>query len=142
MLVGVAQAREFEFVANNPGDWVLHYHMFHHMMNHMVSGVGLGSRTMATEVEEDPRYKIPAFPPGAGMMALLSPSQAKRVQANPRTRGMRPRWFMGVHGLHTVIRVLLPELYDKVISGRGEIPLGARVPGAKPGHGSMMHHGE
>src|SRR5262249_7677493 len=34
------QAREVEFVANNPGDWVLHCHMFHHMMNHMTSMVG------------------------------------------------------------------------------------------------------
>src|SRR5262249_55974232 len=37
VLVAVAQAREIEFVANNPGDWVMHCHMFHHMMNHMVS---------------------------------------------------------------------------------------------------------
>ena len=44
VLVGVAQVRDFEFVANNPGDWVMHCHMFHHMMNHMVSGVGPGSR--------------------------------------------------------------------------------------------------
>ena len=40
VLVGVAQAREIEFIANNPGDWVLHCHMFHHMMNHMAVMVG------------------------------------------------------------------------------------------------------
>src|SRR5262249_26729469 len=40
VLVGVAQAREVEFIANNPGDWVLHCHMFHHMMNHMAVMVG------------------------------------------------------------------------------------------------------
>ena len=40
VLVGVAQARDIEFVANNPGDWMLHCHMFHHMMNHMTSMVG------------------------------------------------------------------------------------------------------
>src|SRR5205807_6763306 len=40
VLVGVAQAREIEFVANNPGDWLLHCHMFHHMMNHMTVMVG------------------------------------------------------------------------------------------------------
>jgi hypothetical protein len=40
VLVGVAQARDVEFIANNPGDWVLHCHMFHHMMNHMTSMVG------------------------------------------------------------------------------------------------------
>ncbi|MGI4853149.1 MAG: multicopper oxidase family protein [Janthinobacterium lividum] len=38
-LVGVGQARDVEFVANNPGDWMLHCHMPHHMMNQMSSGV-------------------------------------------------------------------------------------------------------
>lgn len=40
VLVGVAQVREVEFIANNPGDWMIHCHMFHHMMNHMTSMVG------------------------------------------------------------------------------------------------------
>jgi FtsP/CotA-like multicopper oxidase with cupredoxin domain len=40
ILVGVGQSRDVEFVANNPGDWMLHCHILHHMMNHMVSMVG------------------------------------------------------------------------------------------------------
>jgi FtsP/CotA-like multicopper oxidase with cupredoxin domain len=40
VLVGVAQARVVEFVANNPGNWMLHCHMPHHMMNQMSSTVG------------------------------------------------------------------------------------------------------
>lgn len=40
VLVGVAQARDVEFVARNPGDWMLHCHMPHHNMNHMASMVG------------------------------------------------------------------------------------------------------
>src|SRR2546429_714649 len=40
VLVGVAQARDVEFVANNPGDWMLHCHLPHHMMNQMSSMVG------------------------------------------------------------------------------------------------------
>lgn len=40
MLVGVAQARDIEFDAKHPGDWMLHCHMPHHMMNQMVSMVG------------------------------------------------------------------------------------------------------
>ncbi len=38
-LVGVGQSRDVEFVANNPGDWMLHCHMPHHMMNQMSSGL-------------------------------------------------------------------------------------------------------
>jgi len=40
VLVGVAQARAVEFVANNPGNWMLHCHMPHHMTNQMASTVG------------------------------------------------------------------------------------------------------
>ncbi len=40
VLVGVAQARDIEFVANNPGDWHFHCHLPHHMMNQMASMVG------------------------------------------------------------------------------------------------------
>src|SRR5262249_48767997 len=61
--VGVAQARAVEFIANNPGDWMIHCHMFHHMMNHMVSMVGpMGGHT---------RGGMPAgnsMPSGMGMI--------------------------------------------------------------------------
>ena len=40
VLVGVAQARTIEFVAEFLGDWMLHCHLPHHMMNAMVSMVG------------------------------------------------------------------------------------------------------
>jgi FtsP/CotA-like multicopper oxidase with cupredoxin domain len=51
VLVGVAQARDIEFDAVFPGDWMLHCHLPHHMMNQMVSMVGpmahagMGSQT-------------------------------------------------------------------------------------------------
>jgi hypothetical protein len=45
VLVGVAQARTIEFVANNPGDWMLHCHLPHHMMNQMSSNVGKMTRS-------------------------------------------------------------------------------------------------
>src|SRR3984957_1875257 len=48
VLVGVAQSRDVEFVANNPGDWMLHCHLPHHMMNQMASMVGPMSRRSGT----------------------------------------------------------------------------------------------
>ena len=44
VLVGVAQSRDIEFLANNPGDWMLHCHLPHHMMNAMSSVVGRMTR--------------------------------------------------------------------------------------------------
>lgn len=46
VLVGVAQARDVEFVASRPGDWMLHCHLPHHMMNQMASQVGALTRAM------------------------------------------------------------------------------------------------
>src|SRR6266852_2461867 len=40
VLVGVAEASDVEFVANNPGDWMVHCHLPHHMMNQMSSVAG------------------------------------------------------------------------------------------------------
>jgi FtsP/CotA-like multicopper oxidase with cupredoxin domain len=40
VLVGVAQARDIEFEAKYPGDWMLHCHLPHHMMNQMISMIG------------------------------------------------------------------------------------------------------
>jgi hypothetical protein len=40
VLVSVGQSRDVEFIANNPGDWMVHCHILHHMMNHMVAMVG------------------------------------------------------------------------------------------------------
>lgn len=154
VLVGVAQVREVEFIANNPGDWVVHCHMFHHMMNHMVPGVGPGSRKKVMQGEmaahgnhanhgktdhqmptgvnlpADP-YEVPGYPQDSGMHAMMSQEQIEKLTDNPLTRGMAPNWYMGVMGLMTVVRVLPPELYLKVRSGKGEIKPGASVPSGK-----------
>ena len=39
VLVPVGATRDIEFVADEPGDWVMHCHMFHHMMNQMGHGL-------------------------------------------------------------------------------------------------------
>ena len=35
VLVSVGSTRDIEFVADAPGDWVMHCHMTHHVMNQM-----------------------------------------------------------------------------------------------------------
>lgn len=54
VLVGVAQARDVEFIAHNLGDWMFHCHLPHHMMNAMSSNVG-------------PMTRRPGMPMGQGM---------------------------------------------------------------------------
>jgi manganese oxidase len=191
VLVGVAQARDVEFIANNPGDWMIHCHMFHHMMNHMVSmvgpmgghtrkgppaggdmsnslgmitrgpaladehgphlGRGMGEQT-ANEREfrngpvraVDPRYRVPGYPQDMMDMHGMHPPEHVRRFNKPETRGMRRSWHSGVEGLMTVLRVLPAELYEQVMSGKGEVPPGASTPGAGPGEEGGGHggHGE
>jgi hypothetical protein len=189
VLVGVAQARDIEFIANNPGDWVLHCHMFHHMMNHMAvmvgpmhgeghgmqagmnaqagmgmtqggsalahdngpsMGRGMGENTgveravptMPLDMPKKPEpgghdaamdhkmseaRKVPGYP--ADMMDMAGMYTAAEIKklTKPETRGMRRNWYAGIEALHTIVRVLPPELYDKVVSGTGEIEPGASV---------------
>ena len=54
VLVGVAQSRTIEFVADNPGDWMLHCHLPHHMMNQMAPQAG-------------PMTRMAGFPDGKGL---------------------------------------------------------------------------
>jgi FtsP/CotA-like multicopper oxidase with cupredoxin domain len=207
VIVGVAQARDIEFVANNPGDWMLHCHMFHHMMNHMTSMVGMmgghtrkgmpsggnmatgmGMITRGPALSEDfgaslgrgtgeqtsneravvngarmaagqehaghgtdkkdmkdmdvkgmdmKGKLVPGYPQDMMEMQMYSPAEIRKL-TKPETRGMRADWFMALEGLMTVIRVLPPDLYDKVVSGKGDVSPGASVPGAAsgkmPGH--------
>jgi manganese oxidase len=80
VLVGVAQARDIEFVAGNPGDWMLHCHLPHHMMNAMSSVVGRMTQGSA------------GMPAGAGMeegMAMLRQGSATSRENGPSLgRGM------------------------------------------------------
>ncbi len=55
VLVGVAQSRTVEFVADNPGDWMVHCHLPHHMMNSMANQAGPMTRTAGSSGGKGPR---------------------------------------------------------------------------------------
>jgi len=108
-LVGVAQARDLEFVATNPGDWMIHCHLPHHMMNAMVSMVGPmsdpgshGAHGTAPDARQ-----VPGYPQDMWMV------MDKEVE-KPETYGLRPTWTGAMMGMMTLIRVLKPEMFDKI----------------------------
>jgi FtsP/CotA-like multicopper oxidase with cupredoxin domain len=130
VLIGVAQARDVEFIANNPGDWVMHCHMFHHTMNHMVSMAGPMTRVDSS----DPRGRVPGFPQnmeGGMEMGAGIPEDDPRPLAPRPARGMRRDWSH-IKGLTTVVRVLPPDLFDQVVSGNEPLPPGSSIFGPKP----------
>jgi hypothetical protein len=129
VLIGVAQARDVEFIANNPGDWIMHCHMFHHTMNHMVPMAG----PMARVGPDDPRGRVPGYPQNMeGGMAMAVPEDDPHRLARREARGMRRDWSH-VKGLTTIVRVLPPDLYDKVMTGDESLPPGSSVFGPRPG---------
>lgn len=193
VLVGVAQARDVEFIANNPGDWMFHCHLPHHMMNQMSSNVGPMSRvgtgmpagvdmetgmgilrgtpgvpngedygaslgrglgvgsTSDQPISNTPlsqekamaamkgmQHNMPGMP-GAerGNMSMDSGDVAKNANSvpgfpqdaymegpmmamdemvkKPQNYGLRPGWSGFMQGMMTLVRVLPPEEYDKVM---------------------------
>ncbi|HEV3163377.1 MAG TPA: copper oxidase [Isosphaeraceae bacterium] len=130
VLVGVAQARDVEFIANNPGDWIMHCHMFHHTMNHMVPKAGPMTRVALT----DPRSQVPGYPQGmeGGMAMMKIPEDDRRPLQKREARGMRHDWSL-IKGLTTIVRVLPPDLYDQVMLGNEPLEPGASIFGPKPG---------
>lgn len=137
-LVAVAQASTFEFIANNPGDWMFHCHMVHHMMNHMVEQVGprirggSASRYMS-DLDDRPPAVVSAtaaaqVPPGypqkmQGMM--MSEEFMSRIWAIREMKGMRTEAPMSMAGLMTALRVLPDDLYHRVMETDEDIPKGS-----------------
>jgi len=60
-IVGVGQARDFEFVATEPGDWALHCHMSHHTMGPMGHGIPNTAGVDQRGVEDDIRKLLPGY---------------------------------------------------------------------------------
>src|ERR1700712_691878 len=98
-LVGVGQARDVEFVANNPGDWMLHCHMPHHMMNQMSSTV-MGTPTTngaitqkrnmaAMQSMNDSMQTGKPRVSGEQMQGMMSMDMSGKAMAD-QTRGIAP----------------------------------------------------
>ena len=137
-IIGVAQASNFEFVANNPGDWMFHCHMVHHMMNHMVKQVGprirsrdvtayMGDLDNRPAVDLSPTA-VPSEPPGypQAMQGMqMTDAAMKAIGGRREVKGMRADWMKSVHGLMTTLRVLPADLYAKVMESDEPVGKGA-----------------
>lgn len=138
-LVGIAQASNFEFIANNPGDWMFHCHMVHHMMNHMTRQVGprirkgvsvdrylanYSNRPRVDATRDDPGFDTPGYPQEMKSMNM-SDAMMDTVWSRREVQGMRAMWPMSIMGLMTALRVLPEDLYHKVMETDENIPKGS-----------------
>jgi FtsP/CotA-like multicopper oxidase with cupredoxin domain len=118
VLVGVAQSRTVEFLANNPGDWMVHCHLPHHMMNQMSSNVGPltrqpGMSAMQPDIAPN-ASSIPNFPQDALMEGPMM--RMDTMVEKPENYGLKPGWSQYMMGMMTFLRVLPPDKYDEVIA--------------------------
>jgi FtsP/CotA-like multicopper oxidase with cupredoxin domain len=137
-LIAVAQATNFEFIANNPGDWQFHCHMVHHMMNHMVEQVGprirkdvsvqrylanLDTRPPA-EISRTARGDQPPGYPQKMQGMSMSPEFMEKIWSIREMKGMRATAPMSRKGLMSALRVLPEDLYHRVMETDEDIPKG------------------
>jgi FtsP/CotA-like multicopper oxidase with cupredoxin domain len=103
VLVGVAQARDVEFVATNPGDWMLHCHLPHHMMNQMATMVG----PMMVDPQE-PSNRVAGYPQDMWMpMDGLAGDK-------PELYGLASGWTGAMMGMMTLVRVVEPDVFADI----------------------------
>ncbi len=128
-LVGVAQARDIEFSAERPGDWMLHCHLPHHMMNQMVSNVGPMTRLGAMRHMPGMHMSMPTLPENANQVPLFpqdaymeSPMMAMDKEVDkPETYGLPEGWSGYVGGMMTLVRVMPGQQYEKIMSLKAEL---------------------
>ena len=110
-IVGVGQARDFEFVADNPGDWAFHCHMSHHTMNAMGHGIPNTVGVDQRGVEKTIRSMLPGYMAmGANGMAehqVHSDSGHMKGPENtlPMMLGNGPFGNIEMGGMFTVLKV-------------------------------------
>ena len=138
VLVGVAQARDIEFDAVYPGDWMLHCHLPHHMMNSMTDL--LQDRMISTAATNEGRSQnqmqafsqavgvehvhhaavapdassVPGFPQDAFMEMGMDAAVEK-----PENAGLARNWSAGMMGMMSMVRVLPEARYEEIVAGRG-----------------------
>ncbi len=138
--IHIAQTSDLEFIATDPGDWVMHCHMAMHMVNHPVPQYGprirdgetvarykanLDDRPPVTFPHTDPSFLNPNWP-RQRYAKDYTPDEVIKINSKREVRGMRHNWFSDIEGLFTVVRVLPEDLFNQVMHsntpiGPGEI---------------------
>jgi FtsP/CotA-like multicopper oxidase with cupredoxin domain len=107
VLVPVGSTRTVEFIADNPGDWAFHCHMFHHVMNQM----GHGQPNMIGVVPGDLDHKVKKFMPGYmtmgqdGMADMGDMGMKIPPNSVPMVGARGPYGYITMGGLYTNLKV-------------------------------------
>ncbi len=107
VLVPVGSTRTIEFIANNPGDWAFHCHMFHHTMNQMGHAIptviGMDPGSMDRRI----RKVLPGYMTmGQNGMARMAEMGMKIPQNSvPMVGAPGPDGYITMGGMYTNLKV-------------------------------------
>jgi hypothetical protein len=154
VLVPVGSTRTIEFIADNPGDWLLHCHMTHHTMNQM----GHAMPNMVGVAMGDAEKKVQSLLPPymsmgqAGMADMAEMSMPGPANTAPMgVEGPFDTVIMG--GMSTIVKIRQeindesaaswykhpPEQVAKVATKAELEQDGIKIGGAKPNTGKEEH---
>lgn len=128
VLVPVGSTRDIEFVADAPGDWVMHCHMSHHVMNQMGHGIPNMIGVEVGDLDKRAAKVVPGYmtmgSEGMGDMAEMG----MRVPANsiPMVGAHGPHDYITMGGMFTILKVR-DELDGDGDPGWYEAPPGTRA---------------
>ena len=99
--------RDFEFVADNPGDWAMHCHKNHHVMNQMAHDFPNMLGVKQDDVEKKVQNLLP------GYMAMGSKGMGEMAEMNmggpknwvPMMTGEGPFGPLAMGGMFTIIKI-------------------------------------
>ena len=107
-VVAAGQMRDFEFIADNPGDWAFHCHMSHHAMNAMGHGIPNAIGVDQSGVEAEVRALLPGYMAmGRDGMADMAGMSGMDATANTLPMGGAPGPYGSIDmgGMFTVLKV-------------------------------------
>ncbi len=149
VLVGVAQARDIEFVASNPGDWMIHCHLPHHMMNSMMDLLSERPTSTSPLSEKQAEQQMGSTMTDGQSMTMADTNSSSKIAAEasrvpgfpqdgfmdmvmdeaaghaPEFMELPPNWSAGMQGMMTLLRVMPPEKYQRYLAAKARSqPLG------------------
>ena len=116
VLVAVGQTRAIEFVADAPGDWAMHCHMFHHVMNQMGHDIPNMIGVNPAGLDQKVQRLLPAYMTMGqeGMGDMGDMGMAVPENSIPMVGAQGPFDYITMGGMFTILKVResLPQGYD------------------------------
>lgn len=107
VLIPTGSTRTVEFVASEPGDWVIHCHMLHHVMTQMGHKFGNLVGIDASGLTKKIRKLIPGYMTmgAAGMGDVGEMAMEPPENSTPMAGGQGPHDYITMGGLFTILKV-------------------------------------